>query len=281
MSESPTVQVITDSTSDLPLTMRQELGIEVVPLTISFGGANYRDGIDLPPDTFYAMLQEASELPKTSQPPVTAFEEAFRSALDQGRDVVCINISSELSGTFNAARLAAESIGSDRVVVVDSRSATMQLGWIVVAAARKAAAGASREEVAAEARDAIGRVGLFAVLRTLDYVYKGGRIGKATQMVGSALAIKPIVSFVDGVLVPLERVRTWKKAVARVTDLVRPTPSDILVLHSGNLEDAGSVAETLQQRYPSASIGIDYAGATIGTYAGPGAIATTALYPRD
>jgi DegV family protein with EDD domain len=150
----------------------------------------------------------------------------------------------------------------------------------VVAAARKANEGGSREDVAAEARDAISRVGLFAVLRTLDYVYKGGRIGKATQMVGSALAIKPIVSFVDGVLVPLERVRTWKKAVTRVTDLVRPTPSDILVLHSGNLEDATTVANTLQQRYPSASIGIDYAGATIGTYAGPGAIATTALYPR-
>ncbi len=281
MSEAHTVQVVTDSTSDLPLAMRQELGIEVVPLTISFGGTNYRDGIDLAPETFFTMLQESAELPKTSQPPVTAFEEAFRSALDQDRDVVCITISSELSGTCNAARLAAESIGSDRIVIIDSRSATMQLGWIVVAAARKAAEGASLDEVAAEGRDAIDRVALFAVLRTLDYVYKGGRIGKATQMVGSALAIKPIVSFVDGVLVPLERVRTWKKAVARVTDLVRPTPTDILVLHSGNLEDASSVAADLQRRYPSASIGIDYAGATIGTYAGPGAIATTALYPSN
>jgi DegV family protein with EDD domain len=280
VSESRKVQVITDSTSDLPLTMRQEFGVEVVPLNISFGNTNYRDGIDLPPETFYTMLQESAELPKTSQPPVTAFEEAFRSALAQERDVVCITISSELSGTFNAARLAAEAVDTERITVVDSRSATMQLGWIVVAAARKANEGGSREDVAAEARDAIGRVGLFAVLRTLDYVYKGGRIGKATQMVGSALAIKPIVSFVDGVLVPLERVRTWKKAVTRVTDLVRPTPSDILVLHSGNLEDATTAANTLQQRYPSASIGIDYAGATIGTYAGPGAIATTALYPR-
>lgn len=281
MPESRTVQVVTDSTSDLPLAMRQELDIEVVPLTISFGGTTYRDGVDLSPETFYAMLQEADELPKTSQPPVTAFENAFRTALDQGRDVVCINISSDLSGTFNSARLAAESIGSDRIVVIDSRSATMQLGWIVVAAARLATQGAGRDEVAAEATDAIGRVRLFAVLRTLDYVYRGGRIGKATQLVGSALAIKPIVSFIDGVLVPLERVRTWKKAVARVTDLIQPTPSDILVLHSGNLDDAENVAATLQLRYPAASVSIDFAGATIGTYAGPGAIGTTALYPRE
>lgn len=280
MSESRTVQVITDSTSDLPLAMRQELGIEVVPLNISFGGTNYRDGIDLSPEQFFSMLQESAELPKTSQPPVTSFEAAFRDALDKGRDVVCITISSELSGTFNAARLAAEAVDTDRVVVVDSRAATMQLGWVAVAAARRANEGASLDDVAAEARDALGRVSLFAVLRTLDYVYKGGRIGKAAQLVGSALAIKPIITLVDGVVVPMERVRTWKKAVARATDLVHPTPSDILVLHSGNPDDAESVAAELRRRYPSASIGIDYAGATIGTYAGPGAIATTALYPR-
>jgi DegV family protein with EDD domain len=281
VSESRSVQVITDSTSDLPAAMRQELGIEVVPLNISFGSTNYRDGIDLSPDQFYSMLQESAELPKTSQPPVTSFEAAFRSALDQNRDVVCITISSELSGTFNAARLAAEAVDTERIVVIDSRAATMQLGWVAVAAARLAKEGASLDAVAAEARDAIGRVSLFAVLRTLDYVYKGGRIGKAAQLVGSALAIKPIITLVNGVVVPLERVRTWKKAVARITDLVQPTPSDIMVLHSGNPEDAGAVAADLRQRYPSSSVGIDYAGATIGTYAGPGAIATTALYPRD
>ncbi len=280
MSETRTVQVITDSTSDLPLALRKDLGIEVVPLTISFGGVNYRDGIDLTPDQFFTMLQESDELPKTSQPPVTAFEEAFRAALDQGQDVVCVTISSELSGTFNAARLAAEAVGGERIVVIDSRAATMQLGWVAVAAARRANEGASLDDVAAETRDALGRVSLFAVLRTLDYVYKGGRIGKAAQLVGSALAIKPIITLVDGVVVPMERVRTWKKAVARATELVHPTPSDILVLHSGNPEDAGSVAENLRQRYPAAAIDIDYAGATIGTYAGPGAIATTALYPR-
>jgi DegV family protein with EDD domain len=112
-------------------------------------------------------------------------------------------------------------------------------------------------------------------------VHKGGRIGKAQQLVGSALAIKPILSIVDGELIPVERVRLWKKAVARVTELVTPTPTDIIVLHSENLEDARQVAEHLGSLYPQAQLDIGYAGAVITTYAGPGAIGVAALYPVE
>jgi len=275
------VCVVTDSTSDIPRQMVADLGIVVVPLTIAFGAESFRDGIDLTPTQFLAKLKSSDVLPKTSQPPITAFEAVFREALDDDKDVVCITLSAALSGTFNAARLAAEAVGSDRIQIIDSRATTMQEGWLVVAAARAAKTGADATEVATVARNAIPRAKLYAVLQTLDYVHKGGRIGKAQQLVGSALAIKPILSFVEGVLVPVERVRTWKKAVGRITDLIVPTPTDIIVIHSDNLNDAQRVAADLRRSYPRAHIDIGHAGATISTYAGPGALGVAALYPEQ
>ncbi len=278
MSEARPVRVITDSTSDLPIALRESLGIQIVPLTVSFGTTSYLDGVDISAAEFLAKLRESSALPTTSQPPVPSFVEAFRTALDAGEDVVCITISAELSGTFNSARLAAEEVGSDRVTVIDSRSTTMQQGWIAVAAARVAQNGGDATQVAEAARHAITHSALFAVLQTLDYVYKGGRIGRAQHLFGSALAIKPIISLSDGVVEPIERVRTWKKAVGRVIDLVQPTPTDIMVLHSDNAGDAEQIAAALRSRFPAANVGVDLAGSIIMTYAGPGAVAATALY---
>lgn len=278
MSDPRPVRVITDSTSDIPVEMRQALGIDVVPLTVTFGTTSYLDGVDITPQEFLQKLQASEALPTTSQPPMPMFEAAFRAALDNGEDVVCITISSELSGTFNSARLAAQEVDVARVHVIDGRGATMQTGWVAVAAARVAQAGGSLADVAGAATSAIPKVKLFALLQTLDYVYKGGRIGRAAHMFGSALAIKPILGVHDGVVEPVERVRTWKKAVARVTDLITPTPTDILVLHTDNLADAEHVANVLRQRYPSAAVGIGAAGSVITTYVGPGCIATSALY---
>jgi DegV family protein with EDD domain len=123
------------------------------------------------------------------------------------------------------------------------------------------------------------RAHLFAILQTLDYVYKGGRIGKAQQVLGSALAIKPVLGVIDGVVTPIERIRTWKKALGRATELAATTgtPSDIAVLHADNLADAEATAAALRQRFPDATIGVDWAGSTITTYAGPGAIGIMTL----
>jgi DegV family protein with EDD domain len=208
MADLQPVLVVTDSTSDIPKHVVDELGIVVIPLNVMFGSDSFRDGIDLAPLQFLERLQNSASLPTTSQPPVTAFESVFQEAIDRGQAVVCVTISAELSGTHNAARLAAESVDPERIQVIDSRATTMQLGWVVIDAAREARRGMGLDQVASRARSAISRVKLFAVLQTLDYVYKGGRIGKAQQLVGSALAIKPILSVVDGVVVPFERVRT-------------------------------------------------------------------------
>lgn len=281
MPDSRPVRIVTDSTSDIPSKIREELGIVVVPLTVTFDSESFLDGVEITPPEFIARLRTSTTLPKTAQPTAAAFEEAMRPLIDDGADIVCITISSDLSGTYNSARLAAEPLPPGRVHLVDSRATTMQLGWVTVAAARAAAAGESVEHVHTIATDAISRVRLFAVLQTLDYVYKGGRIGKAAQLAGSALAIKPVLSIVDGIVVPIERVRTWKRAIGRAIDLTaeHPEATDIIVLHSENLADAERTADALRTSCPNASISIDYAGSTIGTYAGPGAIGIASLLP--
>lgn len=276
------VTIVTDSTADLGPSLAESLGITVVPLSIAFGTETFQDGIDLTSQEFLDRLEHAPALPKTSQPPVTAFERVFAEALANDRDVVCITISSELSGTYNSARLAAEAVDPARVHVVDSRATTMQQGWVVVAAARLAQAGATADEVAAGAVAAIARTRLFVVLKTLDYVYKGGRIGRARQLAGSALAIKPVITFVDGVVTPLERVRTWKRALARATELAieLPGPTDIAILQCGNPDDGDATAAALRQAFPAANVSIHFVGPVILTYAGPGAIGIAALLPE-
>lgn len=279
MAERQSVVVVTDSTSDIPEHLTASLGIAVVPLLIAFGADSFRDGVDLSPQDFLRRLEASKELPKTSQPPTTAFEAEFRSAIENDQDVVCITLSADLSGTHNAARLAAEAVDPSRITVIDSRATTMQQGWVVVEAARAARDGKDARAVVQVSQDTISRSKLSAVLRTLDYVYKGGRIGRAQQLVGSAFAIKPVLSFVDGVLVPIERVRTWKRALNRAIELTSGygNVSDIVVLHTENIEDAEATAEVLSRTCPGATISIGHAGATIGTYAGPGAIGIAAL----
>jgi DegV family protein with EDD domain len=275
----PSVTVVTDSTSDLSAELRDSLGIVVVPLLVRFGEETFRDGVDLTPEAFLQHLRTSSTLPKTSQPSVTDFERVFRAEREAGRDVVCLTISADLSGTYNAARLAAEAVDQSRIEVIDSRATTMQLGWVSVAAARAARAGASRTEVADAGRAAIPRAKLYAVLQTLDYVYRGGRIGRASQLIGSALAIKPVLTVADGIVTPLERVRTWKRAVRRGAELaIEQAPfSDAVVLHTDNLSEAEEVLATLRAAAPSAAVSIAHAGSVLCTYAGPGAIGIALL----
>lgn len=273
------VTVITDSTSDIPEDLRHKLNMVVVPLGITFGSESFRDGIDLTTDQFIDRLIQSDALPTTSQPSAGEFAAAFQNELDQGRDVVCVTIGAFLSGTHNAASIAANKVGADRLAVIDGGSTTMQMGWVAVEAARAANTGAGISTVRTIAEQAVDRTNLFAVLKTLDYVYKGGRIGKASQLVGSALGIKPILSFRDGTLVPLERVRTWTKALKRIVQLVSDQGdlSDIIVLYNDNRSDADVVLAEITQQHPNANILLGRAGAVISTHAGPGAIGIATL----
>lgn len=274
MTSKRKVQLVTDSTSDIPLHLREEFGIIVVPLSINFENESLLDGVDMSPEEYVNRLRNVDKLPSTAQPTVDQFQAAYQKGLDAGLDVLCITISSGLSGTINSARLAAEQLGSDRIRVVDSLGATMQLGWVVIEAGRAIEGGASLEEAVAVAERTRDKVNFYALLQTLDYVYKGGRIGRASHMVGSALGIKPIVGLHQGTVVPLERVRTWKKALNRMTEMAAEKGKllDVAIMHTDNLEDATKVLEALKPRFPDANFEIVFAGVTIATYAGPGAV---------
>lgn len=273
------VTVVADSTGDIPDDIAAELGIVVVPLRINFGEQSYRDGVDLTNDQFIDKLVSSTALPTTSQPTVAEFLAAFQTQIDADRDVVCVTISSRLSGTWSAASTAAEQLDASRITVIDSGSLTMELGWIAIAAARSAATGADRAAVAAAAESARDRTSLFAVLKTLDYLYKGGRIGRMGQLVGSALGIKPIIVVREGTLTPLERVRSWGKAVKRVTELVEAEGecSDIIVLYASDREDADAICQHLRSTFPATNVILGRAGAVICTHAGPGAIGVATL----
>lgn len=283
MSDSATptrrVQVVTDSTADIPDAEVSRHHISVVPLRVQFGDETFLDRVELSADEFVERLRRSSDLPTTSQPPVTAYEAAFQQAIHQDHDGVCVCLTAGLSGTFNAARLAAESVGSDRITVIDSLSASMATGWCAIAAAKAAAAGASRQEVAAAAESARGRYQLYAALDSLEYLHKGGRIGRARQLVGSMLSMKPIVAIEEGEVRPVERVRTWRKALDRMVALAAAQGSleGLAVLHVGNPDDAERVSSQLREMVGDGAIIVGDIGPVVATYAGPGAIGIVTL----
>lgn len=273
------VTVVTDSTADVPPDLAHHLGIITVPLRINFGEESFRDQIDLTTDELIRRMDGAPALPTTSQPTPAEFAATFQEQLDAGRDVVCVTIGGQLSGTYRAALSAAEQVDPDRVTVIDGATTTMHLGWTVIEGARAARTGADREQVAAAVRDAQERANLFVVLKTLDYVYKGGRIGKVGQLVGSALNIKPIISVREGRVTAVERVRTWKKAIRRIVELTQAQGdlSDIMVLYVDDRSDADAVLAELRQQFPDANVESTRAGAVITTHVGPGAIGVATL----
>ncbi|CAA9571403.1 MAG: DegV family protein [uncultured Thermomicrobiales bacterium] len=277
------VRVVTDSTADLPASIVGSLPIAVVPLLVSFGEETFRDGIDLSTADFAARLRRSPQIPKTSQPPVSAFTDVFKPLLDAGFDIACVTIATGLSGTANAARLAAEALDPDRsrIRVVESQSASMATGWCAVVAAERAESGGSLRQVTAAATDAISRYRLYAVLETLEYVYKGGRIGRASQMVGTMLSIKPVLCISEGVVQPVERVRTWKKALVRMAALCDAEgPFErLVILHCDNRADADHLASLVSGSVTAAPVHITSMGPVIGTYAGPGAIGFVGLLP--
>lgn len=273
------VRVITDSAADIPSALATEHNIDVVPLVVTFGSESFKDGIELTAEQFVAKLRTTKALPTTSQPSVDSFRTLFEQRLNEDYDLLVVTISSGLSGTWNSARLAAEGLPDDRIVIIDSQAVTMQEGWIAIAAAREANQGASLAEVAEVARDAGPRTQTLAVLYTLDFLHRGGRINTISRVIGSALSIKPIIGIVDGLAHPLANVRTWKKAMAKVIDMAndRAPLQDIAVLHGDNLADATMLADQLRIAHPHANIMVNWCGSTILTHAGPGAVGIMTL----
>ena len=274
---SSAVRIITDSACDLPDSVVQSLGIEVVPLFIRFGDDELVDREQLTTTQFWQRCSVESDLPSTAAPSPGRFEDTVRKLQGEGATgVVIINLSGELSGTIAAARLAAETMKTSLDVrVVDSRTVTMGLGAIVVACARAAQAGGTIDDVEALANDLSARCKVWGALDTLENLKKGGRIGGAKAMLASVLSIKPIIEVRDGVVQEGGKQRTRSKALTFLVDKVReasahPGISQLCVLHA-DCSDVDAFVDQLRAVY-SGEILVGEIGAVVGAHAGRGTI---------
>jgi len=274
------VAVVTDSTADLGR-LAADNGIDVVPLTIRFGNEEFRDGVDLSETQFYQKLDSSTTPPITAQPAPAAFAQRYRALLEAGADeIVSLHLSSTLSGTYNAAGIAAREVAPDRIAVVDTRTATAGLGMLALDAARRARAGAGADEIVAALDADIPKVQLFATIPSLTYLARGGRIGNLSGLVGNVLKIVPILTLVDGSIKEFAKVRTFQRAVDQLVDVVTAklkAAGDVrmAVLHSMAPELAAAVAQRISAKVAPRSMYICAVGPTVGTHAGPGAVGAT------
>jgi DegV family protein with EDD domain len=271
-----TVHVVTDSTCDIPHALAEELRITVIPLTVQFGEESFRDGQDLSPDEFYARLQQTKQLPTTSQPPPALFEHAYRHLSSFGAPaaagVVSIHLSHKFSGTVDTARRAAEAIAADKISVVDSGSASMGLGLCVLAAARAAQSGASRHECVAAAEHVAARLRIAVAFETLEYLRRGGRIGRAQAFLGGLLHLKPILTIKDGEAFPVTRVRSHQKAMDELASLCTKHQdiTEAAVLHTTTPDAAAALAERARAALPGVPVLLGRFGPVLGVHGGPG-----------
>lgn len=270
------VRIVTDSTADLPLSLCDSLGITVIPLNVHFGDVVYRDQVDLSSDEFFRRLAKTEELPKTSQPAPILFEEAYRNLSADGSAVISIHLSAKLSGTIRSAQLARDSLRNrGQIEVIDSESASLGLGLIVMAAAELANQGADEREVASYVRRLIQNVHIWFFVDTLEYLQRGGRIGRARAFLGTLLNIRPILKVDEGEVHPVEKVRTRSKAIDRLVEFVElfPTIERLAVIHSStSTTEAETLIKRLEPLYPREQIIVGQYGPVIGTHTGPGGL---------
>ena len=266
------VRIVTDSSSDIPREIVDQYAITVVPLTIAFGDQSYRDGLDLTADEFYARIVSEKDLPKTSQPPPALFEHAYEHLVTQG-EVVSVHLSAKFSGTVESARQAAAKIAADKISVVDTGSASMGVGLCAIAAAKCAADGGTREACAAAAEYVAGRLHIAVAFESLEYLRRGGRIGRARAFLGGLLKLQPILTVKDGEAFPVTRVRSRAKALEEIAlwrNLANVT--DIGVFHTTTPEEAAALAARAREEVPHANIYEGRFGPVLGVHGGPGMI---------
>ncbi len=276
----PKVTIITDSTAYLPDDLVQRYGITVLPLAIIWDGVSYRDGVDMQPDEFYRRLQSSPTLPTTSQVTTPAFESAFRDILERGDDILAVLVSSKVSGTYDAAVQARESLGSakDKIAVVDSRFTTVAMAMPVLVAARAAQAGESLASCKSLVEQACSQTGVLFVVETLEFMRRGGRIGGAQAFLGTALGIKPLLGMRDGQIEAVQRIRTKRAAITRMIELTEEcvagrSPVQLGVTHANSDAEAQSLLAAASQRLSPTQTLCRPLSPVIGAHVGPGTLA--------
>jgi DegV family protein with EDD domain len=279
------MKIITDSTADLSAANYEKHGISVVPLTLRLGGRTWRDFFDIDPDAYYALLRESKDFPATSQPSPEDFIDAFAPFAEKGEPILSIHISSKLSGTYQSANLARNHFPGARIEVVDSFQASLGLGMIILLCAEKASAGTPFEEVTDFALDLTGRVQTYFSVDSLEYLHRGGRIGKAQAFLGTLMKIKPLLKVTEGECQPIEKIRTSVKLLNRFVELVEKAANDEtrLRLSVAESDNSGVMTGLLERllRVPGVSlVHRCKLGGVTASHAGPGALAITFVGER-
>ncbi len=270
--------IVLDSTADFPDAPERFENVRVVPLYVRFGDESFRDYVDIQPDEFYARLESAPSPPTTSQPTPADFLAAYEKLAPRYERILSLQISSTLSGTFASAQLAAEQLGGDRVRVVDTRTVSASLSLLALAVRRRLERGTTDEEIDALVERYGREHRLLFTVNTLDYLARGGRIGRAAALAGNLLNVKPILTIRDGEVVPLKRVRGNAKAYAEFRSLFVETSSDsprlkVGIAHAAAPERMRALEELVARERPHAQVEIATTlGAVVGTHAGPGTV---------
>ncbi len=280
------VAIVTDSTSDLE--QGQIPDIHVVPIHLQFGDEVFEDGVNLGKDEFWQRMQRTlsagGELPTTSQPAPGAFRDAYAglAASEDVDEIVSVHVSGKLSGTVNSARQGAGLLENGvKVEVVDTLSASLGVGWAAEAALAAAQAGATAAEAAQAARDTAAQVRILVFVETLDYLLRGGRIGRARHLAGRLLRMRPLLELVDGEIIDIERPRTRKKALDRLFThiMAEGQPQRVGILHGATPNDADALAQRISQACDGMPVETVLTSPAIGAHVGPGTVGVAVMRP--
>jgi len=277
------VAVVTDSTADFAGTTPADLQITVVPLTVNWGGDVLRDRIDITTEDFYTRLRLDRDMPKTSAPPIGIFEELYANLLSVHDSVISIHLSAKFSGTYGVAQSAARAVDEERVRVIDSGFTSVGLGWMAQRAAELADYGAEHDAISSELEQMSAGIRIYLTLESLEYLQRGGRVGRAQAFLGSVLNVKPLLEIRGGEIFPVERVRTRATAVRRLVELVEAAgPSQaVAVVHGDCFSEAVDLRQQLGQRLSMQPVPVAELGAVVAAYAGPGVLGVGCLLAHN
>jgi DegV family protein with EDD domain len=276
-----TIRIVTDSAADIPLKLREELGISVVPLYVRFGDETFKDGVTISNDEFYRRLTSGEVYPNTILPSPTDFKQTYEELVKDADGIVSIHLSEKLSGTVNSAKQARDLMKSKcPIEIINSDSMSIGLGLICIAAARAARAGENLSTVVKVVNEAMSETHLLVLFDSLKYLAKGGRIGQAKSLLGTLLNIKPLLSMRDGIVVPVSQVRSYSKGLEKLylflTNALREKGNvkDLAIMYNTFQNEAYNLAERIAPLYPREKIIMGPIGPILGTHAGPNLIVT-------
>lgn len=276
------VAIITDSTANIPQNLVEELELTIAPLVLIWDNVTYQDGVDIHPTEFYTRLAQSKSMPSSSQVTPETYKVLFKKLLDAGKEILVVTISAGLSGTMDSAIQAKALFPGKPIELVDSTTASMAMGFPVLLAARAAKAGASLQECKTIAEKAREKNGVFFVVDTLDFLHRGGRIGGAAHMVGNAFNLKPILTINAGKVDSAAKVRTQKKAIEKMLEMVSERLAGsktcrLSVLHANAMTQADEIMSALIERFHPVETVFSEVSPVIGTHTGPGTVGVAYL----